>query len=118
MLLNLAEETGAELAWGTTWEHDANTFVGPVIGLPELPVEPLKRVNGLRDTKPAGVVPWTLGRPFVWFDDDLTVPGDCLALAGVQPHLVIPVDESTGLTDEHMAAARDWLSHLPGEDGS
>lgn len=38
MLLKLAEETGAELVWATTWCDDANKQIGPKVGLPELPV--------------------------------------------------------------------------------
>ena len=37
-LLALAEETGLELAWATTWQHEANDRIGPVLGLPALPV--------------------------------------------------------------------------------
>jgi hypothetical protein len=28
---------GYELCWATTWMSDANTWIGPVLGLPELP---------------------------------------------------------------------------------
>ncbi len=26
-----------DLVWATTWEEEANTFIAPVLGLPELP---------------------------------------------------------------------------------
>jgi hypothetical protein len=29
---------GGELIWATTWEFEANEWIGPHIGLPELPV--------------------------------------------------------------------------------
>src|SRR5689334_11279557 len=27
-----------QLVWATGWEHDANRLIGPILGLPELPV--------------------------------------------------------------------------------
>ena len=65
LLRKLADETGAELAWGTTWEEYANLVVGPLVGLPRLPVCPVADFPH----KANGIVPWTGGRPFVWFDD-------------------------------------------------
>jgi len=101
-LKTLAAETGAELAWGSTWENYANTHIGPVLGLPELPWAPAPR-----GSKAHGVIPWTQGRPFVWFDDDPLVKRDC---SGVdQPHLIVEVDERAGLTQAHVEQARDWL---------
>lgn len=47
LTVNLSPEHGAwlkelaecyELVWATTWEHHANEHVGPLLGLPELPV--------------------------------------------------------------------------------
>lgn len=107
-LLRLAEETGAELAWGTMWEDDANSYVSPLLGLPPLPVSPA--ADGY--TKARAIVPWTAGRPFVWFDDDIGETEDTDELAGDQPHLVVLVDEYTGLTEAHIEQARKWLLSL------
>lgn len=101
-LLRLAAETGGELAWGSTWENHANDWVGPRIGLPHLPAAPVSQ------RQKRSVIPWTAGRRFVWFDDDPAVKAAADTDA-VQPHLVILVDERTGLTEEHVAAAREWL---------
>jgi hypothetical protein len=109
-LLKLAAETGGELAWGTTWEDYANRYVGPLIGLPHLPVAPLP----FSGHKARGFVPWTAGRPFVWFDDEPDAAAVTAELAGDQPHLVIQVDEHAGLTPAHIATAREWLLALPG----
>jgi len=108
LLTRLAADTGAELAWGTTWEDDANTWVGPLVGLPVLPVAP---VSGYR-SKADGVVPWTNGRPFVWFDDQLSVALRTAELAADRPHLVVETDPSVGLTAEHIGIAREWLLAL------
>ena len=68
------------MAWGTAWEEDANLSIGPAIGLLRLPVAPTP--GGPRGTelyeafgprflaKAEGFVPWTQGRPFVWFEDE------------------------------------------------
>jgi len=108
-LRKLAAETGAELAWGTTWEEYANPCVGPLVGLPPLRYAPVR--DGAH--KADGIVPWTQGRPFVWFDDEPDAAEATARLAGSQPHLVVPVDESTGLTEDHVATACEWLLRLP-----
>lgn len=108
LLRQLAKETGAELAWGTTWEEYANLVVGPLVGLPTLPVCPVANFPH----KANGIVPWTEGRPFVWFDDEPDAAEVTAVLAGGQPHLVVQVDEREGLTEQHVAAARQWLLAL------
>ena len=67
---------GFELVWATTWKDDANVWIGPHIGLPELPViqlqVPWRNTSGLC-WKTAQIVEWAAGRDFVWVDDDVTV---------------------------------------------
>lgn len=106
-LTRLAADTGGELAWGSTWEHHANDWIGPLIGLPALPAA----VTHGKPLKADTLVPWCDGRPFAWFDDDK----DELDRAGslsTQPYLAVHVDERAGLTVDHVAAARDWLLAL------
>ncbi|WP_306365376.1 HAD domain-containing protein [Nocardia sp. CC227C] len=73
-LLTLADRF--DLVWATTWEHDANTYIGPNIGLPELPVVEWQTTErfGPDGTffKTAELVEHAAGRPFVWVDDDIT----------------------------------------------
>ena len=119
MLLKLAEETGAELAWATMWEEYANQGIGPLLGLPRLPVAPAQfrraghgtyMETGIKwDTKADSVVPWTKGRPFVWFDDESSEAWRASELAAAQPHLLVLVDEHEGLTQAHITLARSWL---------
>ena len=108
-LRTLASQTGAELAWGTTWEEYANLCIGPLIGLPRLPVAPVP--PSVR-CKAEAFVPWTAGRPFVWFDDEPGAAEITARLAAGQPHLVVRVDQRTGLTEDHISRAHDWLAHL------
>jgi Swiss Army Knife RNA repair-like protein len=109
-LRDLADETGAELAWASTWQDWANVYIGPVLGLPALPVAPAPRGHKVRN-----VIPWTKGRPFVWFDDDTGVIVKAGMLADSQPHKMIWVPEKTGLTLEHIAGARTWLARFAAE---
>ncbi|EWC59570.1 putative secreted protein [Actinokineospora spheciospongiae] len=114
-LLGLAERTGAELVWATTWEHKANTMVGPVLGLPRLPAVTFAEGPGW---KFPGVSRYAHGRPLVWFDDDFDLyPGpraEFLARRGDVATLLVPVDPHTGLTGEVVAGAQAWLGGLTG----
>ncbi len=98
-LMHAALATGAELAWATRWHGVANQVVSPLLGLPQMPVIPFPRTG-----KAEAVVPWTQGRPFAWLDDEPGLAETTGRLAGDQPHLVVRVDERTGLTDENISA--------------
>ncbi|GGK89741.1 hypothetical protein Sme01_50090 [Sphaerisporangium melleum] len=114
-LTELARDTGAELAWATTWEHHANEHIAPRLGLPDLPVIEVNGDPGSRageHFKTRHVAEYVTGRPFVWFDDSLG-PCDWQYLKdhpAVGDFLLVEVDPRTGLTDAHLARARDWLS--------
>ena len=123
-LLDLAATVGCELVWATTWEHDANTEIGPKVGLPHLPVievdrdtQYLRRGGDIMPKTPH-VADWVKGRPFVWLDDDLTNLDEKYLREheGVGDFLVIHVDEQFGLTDGHLAEAAVWLTEH--RDGS
>ncbi|MEX0171422.1 hypothetical protein [Streptomyces sp. LMG1-1-1.1] len=66
---------GFELCWATTWMDDANRWIAPVLGLPELPVVDFG--DALLQERPDGVhwktgplVDYANGRPFAWVDDE------------------------------------------------
>lgn len=114
MLLTLAAETGAELVWATTWEHDANREIGPRIGLPELPVIEVNAHPGEPGVHPKTppVAEYVKGRPFVWFDDDLRrADRDYLkAHEQVADFLIVDVCPRVGLTPKHLEMAAAWLA--------
>jgi len=64
-----------ELCWATTWMADANRWIAPVLGLPELPFVDFgdilfqERPDGVH-WKTAPLVDYANGRPFVWVDDE------------------------------------------------
>jgi hypothetical protein len=70
----LALDTLFDLVWATTWVGEANTYIAPVLGLPELPVVdwPQSPVTQLSGVDPVPGVFWktprlvehAAGRPF------------------------------------------------------
>src|SRR5690606_20586468 len=57
-----------DLVWATTWEEEANAFVAPLLGLPELPFiawpEPRPEPGGGVLWQTPGIVAWAQGRAF------------------------------------------------------
>ncbi|GLZ33431.1 hypothetical protein Lesp02_56190 [Lentzea sp. NBRC 105346] len=112
-LLDFAARTGAELAWASTWEHRANTMIGPALGLPTLEVVEF----AASDTWKYGpVARYAYGRPLAWFDDDFalheTAREAFLERRRGLPTELIHVDPATGLTEAHWAALEAFAGHL------
>lgn len=105
-------ETGAQVAWATTWGPSANDCFVPLLGLREvLPVAP---VNFSASTKAATVIPWTEGRPWAWLEDQQRELDMACALTwrGVPccPVLVDPAED--GLGSGHVNVVTAWLEGL------
>jgi hypothetical protein len=122
-LLAIAEETGAELVWCTTWEEHANTYIRQLVGLPELPWVPMEpgragrkfsEYRSVGKTKAAAMRAYAGDRPFCWLDDEPDAGDELRSLA--VPHVVIEVDERTGLQDKHFEMARAWLLAMPASE--
>lgn len=113
-LRQLAEETGAELAWATTWGHRANVEIGPRLGLPQLKVIEFHDEHGW---KYPAVARYAYERPLVWFDDDFGLHRDRNRdFVHKRRHLttaLVHVDPATGITAEHLAEARKAFSGNP-----
>jgi hypothetical protein len=97
-----------DLVWATTWGTEANTFISPVLGLPELPVVDWPTMLG---AGPAGtfwktrhLVAHAEGRPFAWVDDEID-HFDRLFVAKHHdgPALLHRVDPRRGLRDADFA---------------
>lgn len=101
-LSEVAERTGAELAWASRWHELANRLVAAVIGLPPLPVIWCDPERGKADS----VIPWTQGRPFAWLDDE-DVAAACGAVTGAH---AVHVDPLAGLTDADLDRAAGLLA--------
>lgn len=106
-----------DLVWCTTWEHDANTMIGPRIGLPELPVITFPKTLTDHDArvyfKTPTVVEYATGRPFAWIDDEVsTWDSTYVEKHHDGPSNLMFVDPVTGLTNEHFNALTDWADTL------
>ncbi|MEU8920359.1 hypothetical protein AB0D10_05385 [Kitasatospora sp. NPDC048545] len=107
-----------ELAWCTTWQAEANEWIAPHLGLPELPFVPFEELWATRpdDTyfKTWDVVRWAQGRPFAWIDDEIGEK-DREYVAGVHDAsaLLHHVDPRVGLTAEDFQVLADWAASLP-----
>ncbi|WP_410590638.1 hypothetical protein [Amycolatopsis sp. lyj-23] len=110
-LLALAGSADAELAWATSWEHRANRWIGPAIGLPPLPV--IEFPGPSPTWKFGQVARFAAGRPLAWFDDDFDLFPEArdafLDRRTGSATELIPVDAHTGLTDEHFGRLERWL---------
>jgi hypothetical protein len=106
-----------EPMWATTWEHDANRFIAPAVGLADpLPVIEFRHGRMPSDAtdgiwKRPDVERATHGRALAWFDDDFG-PSD-LAWAAQRtaagtPTLLLACDPLIGLTRQHVDAALAW----------
>ncbi|ALG11040.1 HAD domain-containing protein [Kibdelosporangium phytohabitans] len=101
----------AELVWATTWEHKANTMIGPAVGLPVLPVIEFGQTG--TEWKFPAVARYAGDRPLVWLDDDFDMYTGARdeflrSRAGLMSEL-IRVDPRTGITQAELAAVRERL---------
>lgn len=120
LLLKLATELGAELVWATMWEHHANAEIGPRIGLPQLPVIEVDSgpdVPGVHPKIPA-VAEYVNGRPFVWFDDELTKADNRYLKKheGVGHFRIVNIGPRVGLTERHLVVAGAWFQAIAEAD--
>lgn len=101
------------LVWATTWGQEANEYIGPVLGLPDLPViawaeERVQPEGGLFWKTPE-IVAWAEGRPFAWIDDQITdVDRDWVRTHHDGPALLHYVDPAIGLVAEDFEALAAW----------
>ncbi|MEV0695437.1 hypothetical protein [Streptomyces sp. NPDC050388] len=104
---------GYELCWATTWMGDANRWIGPVLGLPELPFVDFgdallqERSDGVHWKTPL-LVDYANGRSFAWVDDEqsdldqaymTTHHRGCGLLHHVNPRIGLSEDDFRTLAD-------------------
>ncbi|MFC4501914.1 MULTISPECIES: hypothetical protein [Streptomyces] len=107
-----------ELCWATTWMAEANRWIGPVVGLPELPYVDFTAVLfAHRDDrvhwKTETIVAHAAGRPFAWVDDELS-PADSAYVAGHHPApaLLHHVSPRLGLRDGDFGTLAEFAAGL------
>ncbi len=106
-----------ELVWATTWKGEANEWIGPRLGLPELPFIDWPEMHGWAPGgtfwKTQYVLEYAGGRPFAWVDDDITsydrefVDRKHLAAA-----LLLCVDPRIGLIRADFDALAEWAAAM------
>ncbi|GAA2995291.1 hypothetical protein GCM10010519_30510 [Streptomyces lactacystinicus] len=106
-----------DLAWATTWQEEANAFIGPLLGLPGLPYipwsEPRPEPGGRVFWKTPQIVAWVKGRLFAWVDDLITDADRAWVEAHHPgPALLHHVDPKVGLTAQDFARLADWSDAL------
>ncbi|MEW1913049.1 hypothetical protein AB0442_32270 [Kitasatospora sp. NPDC085895] len=106
------------LVWCTTWQDEANEWIGPPIGLPRLPFVRWPRMHhgdpdGLH-WKTRYLTEWAAGRPFAWVDDEIE-PQDTAWIAAHHPApaLTLLIDHRHGLRAADFAALAHWAEQLP-----
>jgi hypothetical protein len=107
-----------DLCWATTWMSEANSIIGPAVGLPELPYvdfgEDLfrKREGGIHwKTEP--LLRYAAGRPFAWVDDEQSDADRVYVAAhhGV-PALLHDVDPGIGLRHQDFLCLKEFAASL------
>ncbi|MFC3576164.1 hypothetical protein ACFOZ0_23340 [Streptomyces yaanensis] len=107
---------GYDLYWATTWMDAANRWIGPVIGLPELPWVDFGtglfawRSDGVH-WKTEAIVAHAEGRPFAWVDDEQS-PEDEAYVAAHHPGraLLHHVNPRIGLRDDDFAVLAEFAT--------
>ncbi|MFJ9037978.1 hypothetical protein ACIRF8_15465 [Streptomyces sp. NPDC102406] len=107
-----------DLVWCTTWEAEANEWIGPHLGLPELPVikwpeDARKEQAGGAFWKTKHVIQWAAGRPFAWIDDDFTDRDRSYVAAHHEgPALLHFINPRLGLLQDDFQALAAWATDL------
>jgi len=108
-----------DLVWCTTWIGEANTMIGPVLGLPELPVVEFDKEWKLPTRgdgtyfKTHDVVTFACGRPFAWVDDEISdFDREYVAQHHKGPALLHRVSPRLGLLDDDFKVLADWAAGI------
>ncbi|MEU6215962.1 hypothetical protein ABZ845_00365 [Streptomyces sp. NPDC047022] len=111
---------GYELCWASTWMDAANHWIGPVIGLPELPyVDFGSDLFALRPDevhwKTAAILAHAAGRPFAWVDDEQSPADEAYVTAHHPgPALLYHVDPRVGLRQSDFAVLARFAQTISG----
>lgn len=117
-LLTLADQF--ELTWATTWEHDANEWIGPHIGLPKLPVIEWDKARiGAADGtyfKTHEIVTYAEGRSFAWVDDEISVRDEeYVKTHHPGPARLLWINPAAGLRQFDFDTLATWAADLKSE---
>lgn len=113
-LRNLCEQF--ELVWATGWEHEAPRLLGPLLGLPSMPVIEFTQppVFGVPLWKLQDVDAYVADRPVAWVDDDIDIAVERWAADRNAPTLLIRTNREIGLTHRHIADLVEFAERVAG----
>ncbi|MYR57916.1 hypothetical protein GTY54_17310 [Streptomyces sp. SID625] len=107
-----------DLCWATTWMDEANRWIAPVLGLPELPhvdfgTALLAQRPDAVHWKTEALVAYAAGRPFAWVDDEQS-PADTAYVTARHPApaLLHHVDPRVGLRAPDFEALAAFAASL------
>ncbi|MFG2331301.1 hypothetical protein ACGFMM_16935 [Streptomyces sp. NPDC048604] len=112
-----------ELAWATTWMHEANEMIAPVVGLPsDLPVIEWPELFAKNDDglywKTRPLLEWAAGRPFAWVDDMITRRDETYVAARHDaPALLLRIHPRRGLREADFRTLTRWAYEHGGAAG-
>lgn len=90
-----------ELIWATSWEHEANRLLVPLLGLPELPVIEFPPYGSYTDKFPT-VARAVGNRASAWIDDLHSDEAHDWAARRQASTRLVPVDPAVGLKEDHI----------------
>ena len=107
-----------ELCWATTWMAEANRWIAPVLGLPELPFVDFgdalfqERPDGVH-WKTARLVDHADGRPFAWVDDEQSERDQAYVTARHRAQALLHhVNPRIGMRDDDFRNLADFARSL------
>ena len=107
-----------ELVWATTWMDEANTWIGPRLGLPPLPYVDWPSLFGDAPDgtywKTRYVVDYAAGRPFAWVDDEIGEEDRTWVRAQGTEALLLWIDPWTGLLPDDFETLAAWADDRSG----
>lgn len=99
-----------DLVWCTGWVDEANEVIGPLHGLPKLPVIQVYSLALDVHWKFDSIQKYVGNRPYAFIDDDIHADG--LAYAKHRnksvPTLWLPIKCNIGLTDDHVETLEEF----------
>jgi hypothetical protein len=110
-----------DLVWATTWAAEANEWIAPHVGLPDLPfIDWDEERRPASDRMPDGtywkthqIVEYAAGRPFAWLDDEIGVADRGYTAKHHQGSALLHwVSPAKGLLDDDFHALHVWASKL------
>jgi hypothetical protein len=103
-----------ELVWCTGWQDKANEIIGPLHGLPQLPVVYIDEFSPYVHWKCLSIERFVGDRPYAFIDDDINDHGILYSNARNEriPTLWLPIRCSEGLTEAHVIELEDFADRV------